>query len=49
MLLETHEGRIVLQPVKPPRLPKKYWATVTLEEVEEEGERLTREMEGAKD
>jgi len=49
LLLETHEGRIVLQPVKPPRLPKKYWATVTLEEVEEEGERLTREMEGAKD
>ncbi len=47
LLLETHEGGILLQPLKPPRLPKKYWATITLEEVEEEGEELTRKMEGS--
>ena len=46
LLLETREGRIVLQPIRPPRLPERYWATVTLDEIEEEGEKLTEAMEG---
>jgi len=43
MIIEVEDGRIVLEPVKPPE-KRGYWTTIKPEEVEEIGEEITREI-----